>query len=155
VIRRPTCRAWACALLSACAATGAALAQGGPVHFTVVGDAIPQALTPEPGDPARGRSIVVNREAGACTLCHAVPGERASGNIAPTLAGAGARLSPGQLRLRVADSTRVNPDTPMPAYYRTEGLTQVAAAYRGKPILSAQQVEDVVAWLATLKEPAR
>ena len=124
-----------------------------PVHFEAVGDAIPRPLTREPGDPARGRSIAVNRDAGACTLCHAVPGEKSYGNIAPTLAGAGARLSPAQLRLRVADSTRVNPNTPMPAYYRTEGLAQVAAAYRGKPLLSAQQVEDVVAWLASLKVP--
>ena len=154
-LRRPTrrIRPLACALLIACAVTGAVLAQDGPVRFTVVGDTIPQAFTTEPGDAARGRSIVVNRDAGACTLCHAVPGEPVSGNLAPTLAGAGARLSPAQLRLRVADSTRVNPDMPMPAYYRTEGLTQVAAAYRGKPLLSAQQVEDVVAWLATLKEP--
>ena len=128
-------------------------AQGEPARFDVVGDAIPRALTSEPGDAARGRSIVVNRDAGACTLCHAVPGETNSGNIAPTLAGVGARLSPAQLRLRVADSTRVNPESPMPAYYRTEGLNQVAAAFRGKPLLSAQQVEDVVAWLATLKEP--
>jgi len=127
----------------ACAAAGLAVAQ--QVRFEVVGDAIPAALTSEPGDAARGRSIVVNRDAGACTLCHAVPGERAFGNIAPTLAGVGAKLSSAQLRLRVADSTRVSPDTPMPAYYRTEGLKQVAAAYLGKPILSAQQVEDVVA----------
>ena len=84
-------------------------------------------------------------------MCHEVPGETRFGNIAPPLAGAGAKLSPGQLRLRVADSTRVNPDTPMPAYYRTEGLRQVAAAYRGKPVLTAQQVEDVVAYLSTLK----
>jgi L-cysteine S-thiosulfotransferase len=123
------------------------------VRYTVVGDAIPQPLTAEPGDAARGRKVVTNREVGACLLCHAVPGERTSGNIAPTLAGAGARLSAAQLRLRVVDSSRVNPDTPMPAYYRIEGLTQVAAAYRGKPVLSAQQVEDVVAFLATLKEP--
>ena len=82
-----------------------------------------------------------------------MPGETNFGNVAPTLAGVGARLSPAQLRLRVADSTRVSPNTPMPAYYRTEGLNQVAAAYRGKTILSAQQVEDVVAYLATLKEP--
>ena len=81
-----------------------------------------------------------------------MPGEKSFGNIAPTLAGVGARLSPAQLRLRVADSTRVNPESLMPAYYRTEGLNQVAAAFRGKPLLSAQQVEDVVAWLATLKE---
>jgi L-cysteine S-thiosulfotransferase len=123
------------------------------VRYVVSGDAIPQPLTAEPGDAARGRKVVTNREVGACLLCHAVPGERASGNIAPTLAGAGARLSAAQLRLRVVDSSRVNPDTPMPAYYRIEGLTQVAAAYRGKPVLSAQQVEDVVAFLTALKEP--
>jgi sulfur-oxidizing protein SoxX len=121
--------------------------------YEAVGDAIPRSLAAEPGDPARGRSIVANRDQGGCTLCHAVPGETSFGNLAPTLAGAGARLSAAQLRLRVADSTRVNPDTPMPAYYRTEGLAQVAAAFRGKPILSAQQVDDVVAWLATLKGP--
>ena len=125
------------------------------VRFDAVGDAIPRPLAAEPGDAARGRNVVVNRDMGACTLCHAVPGESLSGNIAPALAGVAARLSPAQLRLRVADSTRVNPGTPMPAYYRTEGLTQVAAGYRGKPILSAQQVEDVVAYLATLKEPPR
>ncbi len=129
-----------------------ALAQEASVRFDAVGDAILRPLAADPGDPARGRSVVVNRDMGACTLCHAVPGETLFGNIAPPLAGVGARLSAGQLRLRVADSTRVNPGTPMPAYYRTEGLTQVAAAYRGKAILSAQQVEDVVAYLATLKE---
>jgi sulfur-oxidizing protein SoxX len=128
----------------------AALAQ--TAAFEVVGDAIPRPLTAEPGDAARGRSIVVNRDQGGCTLCHEVPGETRFGNVAPTLAGVGAKLSAAQLRLRVADSTRVNPNTPMPAYYRTQGLVQVAAAYRGKPILSARQVEDVVAFLATLKE---
>ena len=136
--------------LSGCAAASfaaVALAQ----TLEVVGDAIPQALTAEPGDAQRGRSIVVNRDQGGCTLCHEVPGETRFGNIAPPLAGVGAKLSVGQLRLRVADSSRVNPDTPMPAYYRTEGLRQVASAYRGKPVLTAQQVEDVVAYLATLK----
>lgn len=117
----------------------------------IAGDAIPKPLTAEPGDAARGRSAVVNRDQGGCTLCHEVPGETRFGDIAPPLSGVGAKLSAGQLRLRVADSTRVTPDTPMPAYYRTQGLTQVAAPYRGKPILSAQQVEDVVAYLATLK----
>ena len=94
---------------------------------------------------------MTNREQGGCTLCHEVPGETRFGDIAPPLAGVGAKLSAEQLRLRVADSSRVNRDTPMPAYYRTEGLRQVARAYRGKTILSAQQVEDVVAYLATLK----
>lgn len=138
----------AAACITAGVAT-AALAQA--AVFEAVGDAIPRPLASEPGDPARGRSIVANRDQGGCTLCHEVPGETRFGDIAPPLAGAGARLSVPQLRLRVADSTRVNPDTPMPAYYRTEGLAQVARAYRGKPVLSAQQVEDVVAWLATLK----
>jgi sulfur-oxidizing protein SoxX len=142
-------------LLGCAAAVFAAAASGQPAAqgLDVVGDAIPRPLTSEPGDPARGRSIVANRDQGGCTLCHEVPGEGRFGNVAPTLAGVGARLSIPQLRLRVADSTRVNPATPMPAYYRTEGLVQVAGAYRGKTILSAQQVEDVVAWLATLKGP--
>ena len=141
------------ASLVACVAAGSAAAQDSQVRFDVVGDAIPKPLISEPGNAARGRSIVVNRDQGGCLLCHAVPGETNFGNVAPTLAGVGAKFSAEQLRLRVSDSTRVNPDTPMPAYYRTEGMTQVAAAYRGKPILSAQQVEDVVVWLATLKEP--
>jgi len=142
-------------MLGAAAATLAAtvLAQGS--SFEAVGDAIPKPLTGETGDAGRGRSIVVNRDQGGCTLCHEVPGETRFGNIAPSLAGVGARFSIPQLRLRVADSSRVNPNTPMPPYYRTEGLTQVAAAYRGKPVLTAQQVEDVVAWLATLKEPKK
>ena len=95
-----------------------------------------------------------NREQSACVLCHAIAGEAVSGNIGPPLAGVGARLSVAQLRLRIVDSARVNPQTPMPAYYRTEDLTQVASAYRGKPVLNAQEVEDVVAWLATLRGPA-
>ena len=147
--RRGARRARAAALLIATAACAAA-AQG-PARIDT-GGGISKPLTPIPGDPERGRSVVVNRDSGACTLCHAVPGERVFGNLAPTLAGVGSQLTVPQLRLRVADSTLLNPETPMPAYYRTEGLKQVAAAYRGKTILSAQQVEDVVAYLATLKE---
>ncbi len=133
-----------------------AIAQG-ITPFVVTGDRIPASLTGGPGDVANGRKVALNRNEGGCVLCHAVPDpiERFAGNIAPPLAGAGSRLSVAQLRLRIVDSTRVNPDTPMPAYYRVEGLNQVAAAQRGKPILSAQQVEDVVAWLATLQEPER
>jgi L-cysteine S-thiosulfotransferase len=124
------------------------------VPFEVEGDAIRTPLTSTPGDAARGRLVALNRNEGACVLCHAAPDatEHFAGDIAPSLAGAGTRLSVSQLRLRIVDSTRVNADTPMPAYYRTEGLNQVAKTHQGKPILSAQQVEDVVAWLATLKE---
>ena len=140
-------------MLGAAAAMLAAAVLAQAAAFQVVGDTIPKPLAAEPGDAQRGRSIVANREQGGCTLCHEVPGETHFGDIAPPLAGVGAKLSVPQLRLRVADSTRVNPDTPMPAYYRVEDLRQVTAAYRGKPVLSAQQVEDVVAWLATLKGP--
>jgi L-cysteine S-thiosulfotransferase len=121
---------------------------------TVVGDAMPQSLTGEPGDPSRGRAIVANRQVGLCLLCHTgpFPEERFQGNLAPSLSGAGSRWSEGQLRLRIVDAGRLNPATIMPPYYRTEGLERVARAFAGKPILTAAQVEDVVAFLMTLKE---
>jgi sulfur-oxidizing protein SoxX len=87
-------------------------------------------------------------------LCHSgpIPEERFQGTLAPSLAGAGTRWSAGQLRLRIADGARLNPDTIMPPYYRATGLQRVAKAFEGKTILTAEQVEDVVAYLATLKE---
>jgi L-cysteine S-thiosulfotransferase len=117
-------------------------------------DAIPKPLTGDPGDPARGRAIVTNRHVGLCLLCHSgpFPEERFQGNLAPDLAGAGRRWSEGQLRLRIVDPARINPASIMPAYHRTEGRARVAPQYRGKPILSAQQIEDVVAFLMTLKD---
>jgi sulfur-oxidizing protein SoxX len=117
-------------------------------------DAIQQSLTGAKGDPARGRAIVTNRQVGLCLLCHSgpFPEERFQGNLAPDLRGAGRRWSEGQLRLRIVDSSRVNPTTIMPAYYRSEGLVRVAPAYRGKPVLSAEQIEDVVAFLTTLRD---
>jgi sulfur-oxidizing protein SoxX len=116
-------------------------------------DEIPAPLSGAKGDPARGRAIVSNRQEGLCLLCHSgpFPEERFQGTIGPDLNGIGARLSPGQLRLRIADPGRLNPATVMPAYFRTEGLERVAPALRGKPVLAAQQIEDVVAFLATLK----
>jgi sulfur-oxidizing protein SoxX len=96
---------------------------------------------------------VADRQVGLCLLCHSgpFPEERFQGDIAPSLAGAGARWSQDELRLRIVDPSRLNPKTIMPSYYKTEGLERVAPAYRGKTILSAQQIEDVVAYLATLK----
>lgn len=145
-------------ILAACAAllaTGGAAAEDGRLaRYDVVGDAIPASLTGAPADPARGRAIVANRQVGLCLLCHAgpFPEERLQGTLAPDLAGVGSRLSAGQLRLRLVDPGRVNPNTIMPPYYRTEGLARVARTHAGKPILSAAQIEDVVAFLATLKE---
>ena len=117
-------------------------------------DALPEPLTDRRGDPARGRAIVTNRQVGLCLLCHSgpFPEERFQGNLAPDLSGAARRWTEGQLRLRIVDSSRINPATIMPAYHRTEGLTRVALAYRGKPILTAEQIEDVVAFLMTLRD---
>ena len=123
------------------------------VPYGVVGDSVPTSLTGRPGDPERGRAIVLSRQTGLCLLCHSgpFPEDRTQGNLAPDLAGVASRLSVGQLRLRVIDAGRVNPATIMPPFYRTEGLARIAQAYVGKPILSAAQIEDVVAFLVTLK----
>jgi sulfur-oxidizing protein SoxX len=133
---------------------GPAVAQQELRSYVVVGDAIPDSLTGQPGDAARGRAIVANRTVGLCLLCHSgpFPEERFQGNLAPSLAGAGARWSEGQLRLRLVDSSRLNADTIMPPYYRLDHLTRVARTFDGKTILGAEQVEDVVAWLASLKD---
>lgn len=122
--------------------------------YIVVGDAIPGALTGAKGDAERGRGIVVNRQVGLCLLCHTgpFPEERFQGTLAPDLKGTGARWSEGQLRLRIVDASRLNPDTIMPPYYRIEGLIRVAPAFQGKTILTAEQIEDVVAYLATLRD---
>ena len=131
----------------------AASAQSPLLRYEVVGDAIPQPLSGAVGDPARGRAIVVNRRAGLCLLCHSGPFAevRLQGTLAPDLAGVGSRYSAGQLRLRIVDASRVNPQTIMPLYYRVGGLQRVANPYIGKPILTADQIEDVVAFLTTLK----
>ena len=117
-------------------------------------DAIPESLTGAKGDPVRGRAIVANRQLGLCLLCHSgpFPEERFQGNLAPDLRGAGTRWSEGQLRLRIVDSGRIDPATIMPAYHRTDGLVRVAPAWRGKPVLTAEQIEDVVAFLMTLRD---
>jgi len=116
-------------------------------------DSIPASLTGAKGDPARGRAIVANRQVGLCLLCHSgpIPEERFQGNLAPDLTAVGARLSEGQIRQRIVDPTKVNPQSIMPAYYKSEGLVRVAPAYRGKTVLTAEQIEDIVAYLLTLK----
>ena len=123
------------------------------VSTAAADDAIPSSLTGAAGDPALGRKIVLDRQVGLCLLCHSgpFPEERFQGDLAPDLSGVGARLSAGQIRLRIVDPGRVNPQTIMPAYFRTEGLTRVAPAFRGKPVLSAEEIEHVVAFLVTLK----
>jgi len=121
--------------------------------YAVVGDAIPQSLTGAAGDVARGRALVLERSS-TCILCHGgpFPETRFQGDLAPSLAGAGGRWSEGQLRLRLVDAASLNPATIMSSYYRLDGLVRVGPAWRGKPILSAEQIEDMVAYLSSLRE---
>jgi sulfur-oxidizing protein SoxX len=131
-----------------CMATGQQL-----LPYVVTGDSIAESLTGAPGDAMRGRALVLERT-NTCILCHSgpFPEEKFQGDLAPNLAGSGSRWSIGQLRLRLVDAPRLNPGTIMPSYYRIDGLDRVAANWRGKPILSAEQIEDIVAYLATLRE---
>jgi L-cysteine S-thiosulfotransferase len=142
------------ALLLSAAFTGPTRSDDSLRPYVILGNAIPRPLAEEPGDAARGRAIVTNRQQGLCLLCHSGPFPEATfqGTLAPSLAGAGSRWSAGQLRLRIVDASRLNPNTIMPPYYRTDDLTRVAPSYAGKPILSAEQIEDVVAFLATLRD---
>ena len=137
------------ALLAPC--LGSDAAADAPA-YEVKDYAIATPLTSTSGDPARGRAVILERELGNCLACHAIPLDAEfPGSVGPPLAGVGARLTPAQLRLRVVDSKVLNPASAMPAYFRSSGLNRVQAEYVGKTILTAQQVEDVVAFLATLK----
>jgi sulfur-oxidizing protein SoxX len=85
-------------------------------------------------------------------LCHAIPGaDRPAGNLGPSLAGVGSRFSAEELRLRLIDASRFNPKSVMPPYGRVEGLHAVAPQYRGKPLLTDQEIEDAVAFMLTLR----
>ena len=144
----------AAAMVMCCVGAGA---EEGLRPYTVVGDAIPEPLTGAPGDAGRGKAIVTSRQTGLCLLCHSapLPEEKFQGTIGPNLEGSGSRYSEGELRLRIVDSRRLNPDTIMPSYYRLDGLERVAPAFRGKTVLSAEQIEDVVAFLKTLRDEKR
>jgi sulfur-oxidizing protein SoxX len=117
------------------------------------GDSIVNPLTTSPGDPLKGRMIVTSRQTGLCLLCHngPFPEERFQGNLAPDMSASVGHLSPAQLRARMVDPSRFNPGTIMPSYYRTEGLNRVATKFASQPILSAQEIEDVVAFLVSMK----
>ena len=141
--------------LTAAARQSIAQEQGAQVGYRIINGAISEPLTDQPGDAERGRRIVLDREGGDCVICHAMPlpQRQFHGTIGPPLDGVGGRYPAGELRLRLVDSKALNPDTIMPAYYRVEGLHRVDERYRGKPILTVQQIEDVVAYLLTLQTP--
>ena len=123
--------------------------------YTIANNAIPASLTGKPGDPANGRKIAIDRRKGNCLACHAIsaiPEQQFHGNVGPALDGVGAIYSEAELRLRVANPKVLNPDTMMPSFYRTTGFHRVQKIWEGKSIISAQEVEDVVAFLKTLKK---
>ena len=145
--------AFCAALLSALCT--ASVGAGEQLALKIVdGSSVPEALTKEAGDPVRGRAVAINRKQGNCLACHIlpIPEEQFHGEVGPDLSEVGSVYSEGELRLRVADSKVLNPDTIMPAFYRTEGLNRVMKNFQGKTILTAQQVEDVIAYLMTLRE---
>lgn len=136
--------------LSACSAPNSVLID----QNKITGDSIEQPLVAAPGDPVRGEDLFVDRDAGHCVLCHQMTGLDAEfqGDIGPDLSLVGARLSPGQLRLRIVDYQIVRPGTLMPSYYRIHDLHQVEESYSGAPILSARDIEDIVAYLERRKD---
>jgi L-cysteine S-thiosulfotransferase len=120
----------------------------------IVGDSVFESLSSAPGDATRGRAIVASRQTGLCLLCHSgpFPEERFQGNLAPELGVSVARLTIPQLRARIVDASHFNPTTIMPAYFKTEHLNRVAPKFAGQTILNGQEIEDVVAFLASLNK---
>jgi L-cysteine S-thiosulfotransferase len=148
------CRRLLAAVLIAVACSSIAHSDNQLVPYRLVDGTIPEPLTDQPGDPARGRRIVLDRDGGDCTICHAMPLPQREfhGTVGPPLDGIGSRATAGVLRLRLVDPKAFNPETIMPAYYKVEGLHRVLDRYSAKPILTAQQIEDVIAYLLTLKD---
>lgn len=132
------------ALLSSCAKPG--------VEYAIEGDTIAEPLTAAKGRPQAGKEIFVARDAGHCVLCHRVDLLDApfQGDVGPDLSNLGGRLTAGQIRLRIVDASALNPASVMPPYYRTEGLAQVGEEYRGRPALTAEEIEHLVAFLVSL-----
>jgi sulfur-oxidizing protein SoxX len=138
------------------AGPAAAAAEQNVAEYIVIGNGIPEYLSGKPGDPKKGATLANTAGKGTCFNCHEFPVPEADkfklGNVGPTLFGVGSRMTEAELRLRLVNPKVVNPDTMMPAYHRTAGLHRVDKKFAGKPILDAQEIEDIVAFLKTLKE---
>ena len=147
----------AIAALTLCAGAQAAsvmIGDPGLVSYVIVDDmSIPKSLTGKAGDAEKGRALAINRKKGNCLACHAmpIPEQQFHGETGPTLYGVGNRLSEGELRLQLVNSKVTNENTLMPSFYRTFGFNRPLKGFSGKPILEAQEVEDIVAYLKTLK----
>lgn len=133
-----------------------------PTDVVFVEGAVETSLSGMPGDPASGAKIM-NKGAGNCIACHKVSDLSHlafQGDVGPELDGVADRWSEAELRGIVANAKIMFPDSRMPSFYKTEGFTRLGNAYTGKahgdgevqPLLTAQQIEDVVSYLVTLKE---
>jgi sulfur-oxidizing protein SoxX len=141
----------AAALLLPLALPVPAYAQSAAVDYVVDGDGIPKPLTGKPGAAARGKSLLAARGAANCLECHAIKGLPAGGSKGPALDGVGERLTPAQLRLSVVDYARLMPKAPMPSFHKAGVRPRGEKEDPDLPLLSAQDVEDVVAYLASLR----
>ncbi|WP_069189524.1 sulfur oxidation c-type cytochrome SoxX [Candidatus Terasakiella magnetica] len=162
-LKRTVAYAIACGVIGSVAfGTSSALAEGSLervsepnlMPYTIVdGTSIPKSFTGKPGNPANGKKLFVHRKKGNCLTCHTapIPEQQFHGQVAPDLDGVADRMSEGEIRLRVVNPKLSNPDTPMMAYYKTHGLNQVKKSFVGKPMLNEQELEDVIAYLMTLK----
>ena len=142
---------WGVILAALLGGIAQAAAQEKLASYRVVDGGIPAPLTDQPGDAARGLRLMGDRQKGGCLNCHAVPNAKSPGDLGPDLAGVASRQSVAVLRLRIVDPRRLDPAARMPAFYSLDGLTRVAPAFQGKPLLQPQEIEDVLAYLATLK----
>ncbi|MEM9148069.1 MAG: sulfur oxidation c-type cytochrome SoxX [Pseudomonadota bacterium] len=138
-------------------ASGTAFADMAPTDVAIVDGAVATPLTGTPGDPVKGRSTFAGRKLGNCLACHQngdlVEEELFHGEVGPVLDGVADRWNEAELRAIVINSKEVfGEHTIMPAFYRDTGFNRPLADFEGKTILTAQQVEDVVAYLQTLNE---
>jgi len=140
-----------CVLLLAIAAT----ANAQLADYKVEGDGIPKSLTGAPGNAARGRALLLERNPANCLECHTIAKDKAlkGGSRGPALDGIGANLTAAQLRLSVVDYAQIQPKAGMPSFHKRDSGVLSAKQDRDKPVLNAQQIEDVVAFLQTLKIP--
>ena len=140
-------------VLSFALSTNAIAAEKMMMKYVVKDGKIAKSLTGKPGNAANGRKLAINRKQGNCLACHVmpIPEQPYHGQIGPDLNGVAGRLKEGEVRARLVNPKLANPDTIMPAFYKKDGFTRVLKKFQGKTMLSAEQVEDLVAYTMTLK----
>ena len=133
--------------------TSAIAGQKKLVKYVINDDAISKSLTGKLGNAESGRKLAINRKKGNCLACHKMPiyEQQFHGNVGPRLHGVGNRLTEGQIRLQIVNSKILNEGTIMPAFYVNTGFNRVLKKFKGKSLLSASEIEDLVAYTVSLK----